>query len=99
MSDSADKGERKRLTVNYHRDPAPVPVFADHVESIGVNNLAIVTFYANAFPPGLRCPEDVPDNLDAYPVVRVVLPLTTWSGLIDGLIAAREKAAGAEREG
>jgi len=89
----------KKLRVNVRQEQMPTPVFANHIESVGANQLVTLTFYASLLPRGFRAPEDVPDEIEARPVAQVVVPEQVWGDLISALIARREEAAKAQQEG
>ena len=81
--------EPSSVQLQFDEASLPAPVFANHVEVVGVEGYTTVTFYAVVFPRAAHFRAG-PRTLRARPVAQVVLPEEKWRELIANINRAEE---------
>ncbi len=74
-------------------DVKPPPIFANHVQVVGIGNFATVNFYSGLFERADQATGGEVE-LEARLVAQVVLPAETWAELLQNASPAPAQAAG-----
>ena len=86
----------KQVKVVSIEQPDLLTLFATHIATTTFNGYTLITFYAALPPQGIESSEDMPEEIEARSVAKVVVPEGQWQQLLDNALDRRGTPANSE---